>query len=237
MLAKPKKIQRTKVHDQLVAELIERISHGDLKEGEQMPSERELMEEYGVGRPAVREAFAKLAFFGVIDVCPGVRAKINKPSAARLLSEVNNFIHILTSASATVAQLQDMRILLEEGIVRRASRARSDADIADLQEILAQAQLALDDKDKFATLDIQFHARIARILDNDLFMTINNALSSWLAEQRYTTLMQEKQCHISHEAHVKILESIISKDPNAAEEAMREHLLQVQAVWFEEAHK
>ena len=49
-------IQRRKLYQEVLDRLMERIRTGTILPGAQLPSERELMEEYGVGRPAVREA-------------------------------------------------------------------------------------------------------------------------------------------------------------------------------------
>ena len=58
-------IQRRKISHEVMDRLLQRIRNGEWGPGDQLPSERELMETYGVGRPAIREAQQDLAEFDV----------------------------------------------------------------------------------------------------------------------------------------------------------------------------
>ena len=66
-------IQRPRVHVEVLSCLLEDIQSGVYQVGQKLPSERELMDEFGVGRPAVREALSALARMGLIEVSPGMR--------------------------------------------------------------------------------------------------------------------------------------------------------------------
>src|SRR5947208_749560 len=68
-------IQRRKLYQEVVDRLMERIRSGEIAPGAQLPSERELMEIYGVGRPAIREALQTLERSGIVEIVHGERAR------------------------------------------------------------------------------------------------------------------------------------------------------------------
>jgi DNA-binding FadR family transcriptional regulator len=72
-------IQRRKLFHEVADRLQSAILSGALQVGEALPSERELMERYGVGRPAIREALLSLERAGLIVISGGERARVARP--------------------------------------------------------------------------------------------------------------------------------------------------------------
>lgn len=230
-------IQRTKIHEQLVELLTNDIVCGRYRIGERLPAERELMEIYGVGRPAVREAIAKLALMGLVDVHAGVRARVRRPTLTRLLDEMDAFIRVFLLTPDGNRQLQEVRILLEVGLVRRFAEARTPEQLARLAAALDACEAALDDMERFTAADVAFHSLFAESTDNPLFVGVDSALGSWLTGQRTATLAKPGQSRVACAAHREIYAAVAAGDPDAAEAAMRRHLDQVRAVWSETAPK
>jgi GntR family transcriptional repressor for pyruvate dehydrogenase complex len=226
-------IQRTKIHEQLVELLMDDIMCGRYSIGEQLPAERELMETYGVGRPAVREAIAKLALMGVVDVQAGVRARVRRPTLTRLLDEMGAFIKMFLLTPDGNGQLQEARIMFEVALVRRFAREHTDAQMVELAEALKRCEDTLDDMPLFTAADVYFHSLFAEFTDNPLFTGLNGALGNWLVRQRTATLSKPGQSRIAYAAHRDIYDAIVAADADAAERAMRNHLEQVHSVWFE----
>lgn len=225
-------IQRTKVHEQLVELLMDDITQGRYALGEQLPAERELMETYGVGRPAVREAIAKLALMGVVDVQPGVRARVRQPTLVRLLDEMDAFIKMFLLMPGGIEHLQQARIMFETILVRHAAQNRTEEQMQALAENLKRSERSLDDTPVFAREDVHFHSLFAEFTGNPLLMGLNNALGNWLTGQRTVTLATEGQSTIAYAAHVAIFKAVQDRDEEGAERALRTHLDQVHSVWF-----
>ena len=83
-------IQRPRVHTEVLSCLLDDIQSGVYQVGQKLPSERELMDEFGVGRPAVREALSGLARMGLIEVSPGMRARVCRLTLKPLLREMRD---------------------------------------------------------------------------------------------------------------------------------------------------
>ncbi|MDB5627324.1 MAG: GntR family transcriptional regulator, partial [Tardiphaga sp.] len=81
-------IQRRKLYHEVLDRLLQRIRSGEIAAGEHLPSERDLMETYGVGRPAIREALQSLARSGIVEIAHGERARVVVPTADLLIAQV-----------------------------------------------------------------------------------------------------------------------------------------------------
>ena len=82
-------IVRRKLSDEVFDRLKALITSGELQPGDAMPSERDLMERFGVGRPAIREGMQQLSNMGLLTISHGERAKVRYPTAKSLLQQVD----------------------------------------------------------------------------------------------------------------------------------------------------
>lgn len=130
-------IIRRKLSDEVFDRLENMITSGELTPGDEMPSERVLMERFGVGRPAIREAMQSLAKMGLVNISHGERAKVLKLTARSILQQVDPTAKIMLAQSLdTLEHLKSARIFFERGIAREAAQKASDQDVADLRAIV-----------------------------------------------------------------------------------------------------
>src|ERR1035441_10584814 len=85
-------IRRSKLHELVSRKLEDAIRSGDLKPGDQLPSERDIMTAFSVGRPAVREAFLSLHNKGFITTESGRRARVKVPSVSSVFSTLDGVV-------------------------------------------------------------------------------------------------------------------------------------------------
>src|SRR5215471_17733659 len=118
----PVQLKRSRLFEQIVDILEQRMRDRELLPGAELPSERQLMAEFGVGRPAVREALFHLQRAGLVELRAGSRARVAAPNAEFVMTSLSSSAKYLLSDDNGVRNFQDARALFEAGLVRDAAR-------------------------------------------------------------------------------------------------------------------
>ncbi|MBZ9791045.1 transcriptional regulator NanR [Rhizobium sp. 3T7] len=225
-------IVRRKLSDEVFDRLERLITSGELQPGDEMPSERVLMERFGVGRPAIREAMQSLANKGLVSISHGERARVLKLTAQSILRQVDLTAKImLAQSNDTLEHLKNARIFFERGMAREAAQRASKADIVDLKSIIQRQRNSLGDADRFINADMEFHTRIAQISGNPIFVAVSEAMLAWLKEYHTDMLIwtgKEKFTLVEHE---EILARLEEHDVDGSETAILKHLERSRALY------
>lgn len=225
MTMQTERITRRKLSDEVLERLLKLISEGNLKPGDAMPSERELMERFGVGRPAIREAMQSLANMGLVSISHGERARVQELTAQSIIRQVDLSAHImLRRSSDSLEHLKAARLFFERGMVREAAAKAGAGDVARLRAIVEEQRAALGKAEAFMAADMHFHTEIAAISGNPIFVSVSEAMLGWL-KAYHTELLRwsGKETHTLAE-HAEIVDAIARHDSDAAETAMVKHL-------------
>src|SRR5262245_21207418 len=126
--------------EQVEHAILERLRAGELRAGDRLPPERELVERLGASRPVVREAISRLSSAGLVE---------SRQGSGTYLAEVD------------VAAITHVRLLLEPEAAALAARARTDAQVRTLHDTVQAMGDVIDDRPVFAQLDARIHAMIA----------------------------------------------------------------------------
>ena len=228
----PGAIRRRRLYEEVAGRLESMIHERRYLPGDQLPSERDLMKQFGVGRPAVREALFALQKMGLVAVSSGERARVTRPTPKVVVESLSGAARHLLAAPDGVRHFQEARRFFEIGLARHAATHASDTEIAELKAALDANRLALDDIHAFERTDVAFHYVLALIPRNPMFTAIHEAMVAWLTEQRTITLRQPGQKFIAYRAHEAIYEAIAARDPDGAERVIREHLDQVSETYW-----
>ncbi len=225
-------IKPKKLYEQVADRLEVRILQGVYAAGEQLPSERDLMREFGVGRPAVREALFHLAKMGLVEVRSGERALVTRPTPKVVFESIAGAARVMLSEPGGMRHFQQAREFLETCLARYAAESATEDDLRQLRSALEANRLAIGDGARFETTDFAFHNVLAVIPRNPIFTALHAAFAEWLVKQRRITLSVGGQNEIAYRAHVAIYDAIARRDPDGAECEMRAHLEQVaKAYW------
>jgi DNA-binding FadR family transcriptional regulator len=218
-------IVRRKLAHEVFDRLKAMITEGNLSVGDPMPSERDLVERFGVGRLAIREAMQALASMGLIQIIHGGRARVTRPTARTIFQQVDLPAHVLLSGSpASLEHLKQARRFFERGMVREAAEKATAEDIEKLAETARRQGERLSDPPAFILADMRFHTQIAAISRNPIFEAVSEAMLSWLREYHTETLIWTGKENLTLAEHQEILDHIRNHDPDAAEAAMVKHL-------------
>jgi DNA-binding FadR family transcriptional regulator len=218
-------IVRRKLSDEVFDRLKALITTGELHPGDAMPSERDLMERFGVGRPAIREAMQQLSNMGLLTISHGERAKVRQPTARSIFQQVDAAAHVMLSISPdSLEHLKDARRFFELGMVREAAMKAGDEDIVALRETLERQRMNLGDADAFISADMRLHTQIAAITGNPLFEAVSEAMLGWLKEYHTEMLIWTGKEKYTLAEHEEIIACIAAHHVDAAEQAMIKHL-------------
>lgn len=224
-------IRRRRLYEEVAERVEERIRNEEIAPGGRLPSERELMREFGVGRPAVREALFHLNRMGLVELRSGERAKVAEPTAGVVVETLSGAARYFLSQPGGIDHFQQARAFFETGLARYAAERATLQDLAALAAALEANQQAVGDVKKFGETDVAFHYALATIPRNPIYTAIHAAIIEWLVEQRQVTLSIPGQNRVAYEAHADIYRAIEARDPDEAERQMGTHLAQVAGLY------
>lgn len=214
--------------DAVVADLVQMIQSGSLREGDRLPAERDLMQRYGVSRSAVREAIVSLANRGLVQTRLGHRPIVSKPDYEIAIDKVGSLVSHLVVDREGVWNLFETRIFIESALTRWvANHARRD-DLEELRAALEANREAIGNSLAFDETDAAFHAVLYRIPGNPIYPAVHKAYVEWLVQHWRSMKRGADIDQMNYAGHKAIFDAIAMRDPDNAEEAMRRHLV---AAW------
>src|SRR5262249_50376917 len=192
--------------------------------GDPLPSERELMAHFGVGRPAIREALFALQRMGLVVVANGERARVSSPTTKTLLGELSGAARLILAKPEGMRPFQQARPLFECALAEEAARVATLDDVRALEKALKSNEETIGDDVRFMRTDVAFHFAVATIPRNPIYVALHEAIVEWLEDQRSVSLRRTGTDRLAYESHREVFEAIEARDPAQAGQAMRRHL-------------
>ncbi|MFO1039596.1 MAG: FCD domain-containing protein [Geminicoccaceae bacterium] len=224
--------RRKRAHE--VADRLESaITDGEFAVGDQLPTEKELMERFGVGRPAVREALFMLQQRGHVETLSGTRARVTAPTSSFLVGQLADMAKGFAGAPQGQKSLEQVRLLFESGLAWNAAQVATDEDIVQLKAALDANVAALGNAAQFVRTDVAFHHELTRIARNPIFDGMHDVLTEWLFDQRTTTIHMTDADRLSVRDHTAIYEAVAARDPARAFHEMASHLRLISRLYDE----
>lgn len=211
-----------------VAEQIQRlIASGALKPGDLLPPERVLAEKFGVGRSSLRDAIRTLEVSGVVESRHGAGTVIRELTTDALVLPISS---VLLRRREMVAELLDVRRMIEPGLAARAARNATREEIEHLEAILKRQGERIRKGEKTIEEDSAFHYGIAVAARNGVVLKVLNVLMHLLRESRARSLQVPGRVERSFAGHQRILRAIKRRDAAGAERAVKKHLSEIEAI-------
>jgi GntR family transcriptional repressor for pyruvate dehydrogenase complex len=203
------------------------IFDGVLKPGDSLPSERELGEAFGVGRPTVREALRILGIMGLIEIGAGVKGStVKEADLTKYLEAVQQQLSWLIHLDReTINQLWEVRKYVEIGIAHAAAENAGQDDFARLDQIMAQMELCGDHMETYFPLAVEFHKQLALATGNSIFVIVWNMFQDILLKG-YTPILNDlfpEGPAGLREANRLLLSAVKGRDHRAIDRAMEQH--------------
>jgi GntR family transcriptional repressor for pyruvate dehydrogenase complex len=217
-----------KAADALYAQIVSRIQQwvreGDLKEGDPLPSERELADVFDVSRVPVREALKTLEFLGVVQHVRGKGVIVKRVTINHVLNHID---FLLVDPLSTLQDLFEVREAIEVQAAGLAAKRRTKEDIEEMDNALIETELHILRNREIDNASLRFHTALITAAHNNISLKVNESLLDVLRYSRQATLKSRKQRMASLRAHRRIFEAVRDRDPEAAKVAMLDHLSEV----------
>jgi GntR family transcriptional regulator, transcriptional repressor for pyruvate dehydrogenase complex len=219
-------VRRSKVYED-VARQIERLILKKLKPGDKLPSERELSEVLGVSRSSIRDAIRSLELIGMVEPRQGAGTIVKEVTADAV---VNPLANALKLKEDLVGELLDFRRMLEPPLAARAATHATADDTAEMEEILNRQEEKLRRGETTIPEDTGFHYAIALASGNSVVLKVLDIIMDMLRDSRERSLQVEGRPQKSLAGHRRILAAIKRHDAEAAKDAMRRHIEDVEEI-------
>ncbi len=220
---------------ELVAnDLRNKIIRNELPDGHPLPSESELVLQYSISRPTLREALRILESEGLVTVSRGVRGgpRVHKPDP-RLAAQ--HFGRLLQNRGTTLSDIFTARLLVEPICARLLAEQGNKAAIKILRSLFEESRQPSDDDVKFGVISTRFHNSIIELAGNAplilLMGTLNHIFELHITATTISSVLSEASAATSKKAELEFeaqfLECIETRDGEAAERVTREYLTRV----------
>ena len=220
-----KVVQISRLYEQIVQQIEDSITRGDLKPGDQLPAERELAQQFRVSRTAVRKGVKALREKGLVEPYIGRGTFITRVSSHSIGQTVDRMMKIREPEGT--AHLIVVREILEPEIAALAAAQADEEDIESMRKAIARMDAGRHEPEAFIEADLDFHLALAEATANPLILSLTDSILGVLREQRRRTFHVEGGPEREQYHHKRILEAIDHRDSQGAREAMRAHLRQV----------
>ncbi|WP_134682385.1 FadR/GntR family transcriptional regulator [Paracoccus ravus] len=202
----------------------EQLLSGSLKEGDRLLGERELCLALGVSRPVLREALRSLANLGFLDIRHGKGAFVRKADMA-VLGDFLTFC--LAQQPDMMDDIMQARIAIECQAIRLACVRATDGDLSRIGGLLTRLMDTLNDTTDGGAADFAFHLAIVEASRSPALITIYQSIATLLKRSHVKRREETRETagirDYLVEAHREIYLCLLSREPDAAEQKLREH--------------
>ena len=218
-------IKKTRIYEDVFKQIHQLIEEGRLRARDRLPSERELAETFKVSRTSVREALRALESQGLIVSRTGTG---NFVADLPVESLVGPLARLLIDEKRALADVFEMRKLIEPHIAALAAERASRNDIAQLKKIVAKQTKAVTSGGTGVEADAEFHLWISRATRNRALQKLVSGLMEMLSRSREESLQTHKRRESSIAMHRRIIDAIERHDKSKARSEMLHHIEQVE---------
>jgi GntR family transcriptional repressor for pyruvate dehydrogenase complex len=207
------------------AQLMRAIEAGDFKPGEQLPSERELGEAFGVSRVSVREAIRALEAIGLVEVFQGRGCFVSRGPVERYPRTLLSWLQLHRTE---VMELLKVRAALDSLAAAEACANGSEEQFERMRELSAKFAAAAERDpaplEELVEHDVALHLTIADASGSALLQELLGNLNDHLTESRLLTFALPGRLDESIRGHAAIIDAITARDPVAARAAADQHM-------------
>ena len=220
-------VRKGRRYEQVAEQIQQLIASGALSPGDRLPPERELAAKFGVGRSSLRDAIRTLEVMGIVESRHGSGTVVRDLSTDALVVPLAS---VLAHKRELVAELLDVRRMIEPALAARAAANATEEELCRLEDILQRQAEKVRRGERSIEEDSEFHYAIALAARNSVVLRVLDVLMDLLRESRARSLQVPGRPERSCAGHQRILRAIKRRDGPAAEAAVRKHLKEIEEI-------
>lgn len=212
--------RKTRLYEDIVKQFMRKIEDGALKEGDKLPTERELVEQLGVSRTSIREALRAMELLGMIE------SKVSEGTFIKH-SGVDRSILGLSGAGGVdarrVMETYEVRLLLESFTARQAAKRRTDEQLGAMRGAIEAMKKDIAAGNRGHAADNQFHRIIAEASGNSVLISILSLCADMINS---SIVLADAHVNVNDiiSEHQNLYEAVERRDDKLAERLMRAHI-------------
>jgi len=220
-----KSVKHIRVSDEIVNQIKTLISEGRLKPGDRLPPERDLVKEFSVSRPSLREALNSLVAMGFLET-KGKRTFIKSVATESMQNPLSLLIKADTQK---LFDLIEVRKAIETWGVFHAAQRATEEDIDQLRNIIDEMKKAFEAGRSWEKQDADFHLGIAQATHNTIQTHVMSTIYDLLRESVAKIFRDQAKVKKLLDHHQRIFNAIKNHSPDHARERILEHLNYVES--------
>lgn len=221
-------VRRLRAHEEVLARIEEQITAGRLRPGDRLPGERQLAESLGVSRASVREALRVLEAMGVLVSSTGRGPDAGAVLAGRPAEALGDVLRLHVGlAHFSMRDIVETRRVIETWAARSAAEHAAPEHLARLRDAVGRMSAPDLTPDQFNAADTDFHLVLAEASGNTVVATLMHGLRDAVgrhAVEAVERLGWPESAAALREDHDRILAAVEAGRPDAAAEAVHDHL-------------
>jgi GntR family transcriptional repressor for pyruvate dehydrogenase complex len=231
-LANFKPVQSVTLSRAIAEQIMDLIAGGQIKPGDRLPPEHELMEQFSVSRSTLREALKSLAMVGIIEARRSAGTFVSETYMTGILNTHLNWAVMFSERE--VSNIVEVRVAIEGETAALAAQRATPQQRATLAHLLAAMEDRSLDAERMTEYDTAFHLTIAEASQNALLHNLILSVRNLIRDYMLWGFQNQVDIEDNAQAHRKIYEAIQAGRPREARQAMLDHLNH-SAAWIMEA--
>ena len=216
-------IKQKKISSQIVDQIKSLITNGQLRPGDSLPPERELMKVFNVSRPTLREALNMLSTMGFVQMSQRQRTKVKSLMPSNITEPLRR---LLKEDIQTSLELVEARAVIETANAQMAAERATEKDIAQLEQCIKIMRKNMAKESNLSDEDAGFHLAVAEATHNKIQTHFMFSIYDLLKDK--VDLCYHGGVDEILQQHCKIVEAIKNRDGARARQRMEEHLAYVE---------
>jgi GntR family transcriptional regulator, transcriptional repressor for pyruvate dehydrogenase complex len=218
-------VRAARLYEQIVLQIEKSIREGRLKPGDQLPAERELAQQFGVSRTAVREAVKTLCEKGLVEAYSGRGTFVTSGNSQSARYSLDRLVN--SGDAQNARYVTELREILEPEFTALAAERIEEQQLAMMREAIEVMDRSMQDPDAYIEADLDFHLALAEAAGNPLILSLLDSIVAVLREERLGVFRVPGGPTRGQIHHKLIIKAIERRNPAKARKAMIAHMQQI----------